>query len=401
MVEDLLTAQCLDGKGGKISASLDLSTCAQPSAGATNMNGQLVCASGANTPATTSRVVVLNTPPPSATGSRQNQLVLLPTPDATTGASSAAPLGFAGAWSVTPDVGKPFVLVLTQAGSGISGEADIEGTPLRLSGTPVGAHLDSVWQVNAANGLITGNIAFEMSPDRNQLSGTVRVNGTFADVRHWAGVRQGAAAALPPPSGGTAIPGVMGAASIAPDGFTSATVNRSVSVRNKPTMSGSIVIRSLPQGTEVAVQCQKSWCALSTGDGFVSKSFLNLHAGTASTNTAMLSNGSRVLLAPPTTANTSAPLLATGVHGCDQRAQARSDGDSNKVTLTFHNTSGGVRHLVWINGDGGEVSYATLSDGQTVNQQTFEGHVWELTDEVGRCTMLLTAGGSDQMLEVE
>ncbi len=88
--------------------------------------------------------------------------------------------------------------------------------------------------------------------------------------------------------------------------------------------------------------------------------------------------------------------------GCHQRPQAKSvDLGGAKITLMFHNASSGVRRLLWINRDGDEVAYQTLQPGTTVPQETFNGHIWEMTNENGQCTLLFTAGTTGQTLETQ
>jgi hypothetical protein len=399
-----LAALRLNGAGTKIQAAINLSNCAQPMA-VTNVNGQLVCAGGAGQ--TTSRFTTLNLATPDLPAPNSRVIILQTDQPANSGTtSSAVPVGFAGTWSIRPNSGKSFLLTLRDAGSSITGDADLESTHIRFSGTPVGAHLDAVWQIDGDHGPITGSAKFDLSPDRSQLTGLLQVTGGSGQADLWSGVRQAdIAAGLPVP-----VPvNTNTTAAIAAAGFVVAIVSRSVSVRSRPTMNGSTVLRSLVQGTQVQVQCDKSWCALSTGDGFVSKGFLSLQAAASppsnlapSAGTAMLSNGTTVNLGAAQNPVVQLPGGPAAMLGCNQRATVKSNGNGGpgQVTLTFHNGTTNVRRLVWVNYDGGDVSYGDVAPGASLTQQTFEGHVWELTDDQGRCTLLFAAGNANQTLEL-
>ncbi|MEJ0011489.1 MAG: hypothetical protein WDM94_02460 [Bauldia sp.] len=403
-----LKAICLDGAGQKVSAFLDLSTCARPLR-AGNQNGRLVCESGLAQAAPTSRTTILHLNPPPPAGPPPVLRLPLPVPGIVLNvpgqAASAGP-SFAGAWNVTTNAGERFQLLLNQNGAAVTGSADVNGTHVILSGNAVGGRLDATWVIGTpSGGRLTGAGVFDLSPDGSQLTGALRIGSQVANNASWVGVRgSGASSVVLAPPGAANLPAMTTTNSA--DGPVRATVRSSVSIRTAPTMKGSDILGTLLQGTEVTVECQKSWCALSTGEGFVSKGFLTLHGPAASTNTAastgaaMPSNETRVAVgqvAPPSAA---APVAVDSFvgSGCSPRPPSVDLGGA-KVTLMFHNASSATRHLFWINRNGERVPYQIIPPGGTVPQETFNGHVWELTDEDGQCKTFFTAGTISQTLE--
>jgi hypothetical protein len=86
---------------------------------------------------------------------------------------------------------------------------------------------------------------------------------------------------------------------------------------------------------------------------------------------------------------------------CSDRGSLRTGPDNGaKVTLSFHNGSSGTRTLNWIDRDGNDVTYATIEAGDTVAQQTFASHIWELNDLDGACVLIFRAADRSETVEV-
>ncbi len=272
-----LSAECIDTAGRKVSASLDLSTCNQP-ASAGNQNGRLVCESGlaqaSSPPPPTSRTTILHMDPPSAAGSAQTQtlplrmpapVIVLPAPGQ---AASASP-SFGGAWNITTNAGEPFTLAFNQNGAAVTGSADIRETHVTFSGTAFGRRLDATWLIGTpSGGRLTGAGTFDLSADGSQLTATIEVGGQAANNGTWVGVRgNSTSSVVMAPAGAANLPAVT--AGNSGNGLVRATVKSAVSIRTAPTMNGSDILGTLTRGTEVIVEGQNSWCAHSTGPGFV------------------------------------------------------------------------------------------------------------------------------------
>jgi len=80
----------------------------------------------------------------------------------------------------------------------------------------------------------------------------------------------------------------------------------------------------------------------------------------------------------------------TGTHDsrwatCDIYRDVRSRNSDIPVTVTFRNTSGATRGVMWIDFNGRPVEYANLAPGETFQIGTYVTHPWMFTDGPGNC----------------
>lgn len=91
---------------------------------------------------------------------------------------------------------------------------------------------------------------------------------------------------------------------------------------------------------------------------------------------------------------------AGDVADCSGRNILKSTPSTLATSVTFRNTSGGVRELDWIDFNGQLVHYATIPAKGTFTQQTFASHIWQLSDAAGGCVMLYVASGTNKTVNI-
>ncbi len=77
--------------------------------------------------------------------------------------------------------------------------------------------------------------------------------------------------------------------------------------------------------------------------------------------------------------------VAAAAPSCQTRSTLKSIESSTPATITFINTSGMYRSILWIDFNGQPKDYANLNSGDQVTQQTFLTHPWMITDGPGNC----------------
>lgn len=70
---------------------------------------------------------------------------------------------------------------------------------------------------------------------------------------------------------------------------------------------------------------------------------------------------------------------------CDSLGSITSPASDVSMTLHFENLSGEYRVLNWIGLDGQPKDQGALNPGERTTMQTFQGHIWMLTDGPGNC----------------
>jgi hypothetical protein len=66
-------------------------------------------------------------------------------------------------------------------------------------------------------------------------------------------------------------------------------------------------------------------------------------------------------------------------------AGLRSQKDTKRTNIIFHNATSKAVHLYWINYRGRRESYGSIAPGQTHSQPTYRTHPWLVTDHRGKC----------------
>jgi hypothetical protein len=253
-------------------------TCNQPAV-IGFQGGELVCENGVQALA---REVA---PAPKVATSPPATRSITPTPAATPDpppADDDPNRPFAGEWDIVTERGDRFRLTAEQTGNAFVGAVPFGDQRLQMNGV-VGAEkkLTLVWQI----GNLAGTGELSLNEDGKTLQGVLQTEGGPIEGGTWTGTRPGSGpVALPlgETSSTTSLPQATtqpGTAPTAADGFETATVASAVSIRDKPrAQSGSKTIGTLTAGTTVSVRCDKSWCELAEGRGWVWKDPLRFGA---------------------------------------------------------------------------------------------------------------------------
>jgi hypothetical protein len=72
-------------------------------------------------------------------------------------------------------------------------------------------------------------------------------------------------------------------------------------------------------------------------------------------------------------------------------AGAKSKNSNTPVTVTFVNSSGEFRSVMWADFSGKLKNYANLNPGQSYTVNTFTTHPWIFTDGPGNCVEMFVA----------
>jgi hypothetical protein len=281
----LLAATCRDAGGAWVVTSLDLVTCRQP-ATAGNQDGKLVCESGVKPPPVLAAAPLPapaqpQTPPlamsepaqtPPATVSPQ------PVPPASgSAAPGSPPITFAGNWTIVTERGDTFTLDMTQTGNAASGSVVLDGKPLQMNGSVIGADKVSlVWQYES----LAGTGEFVLGANRQEFTGKLLMgDGSVIQGGNWKATRKDTGPALPfgemketaaLPQGATAAPAA---------GYERAVSTTELAIRDKPTSKASKILGSLKTGEVVSVRCPPDnayWCQLQDGRGWVSRQYIDI-----------------------------------------------------------------------------------------------------------------------------
>ncbi len=77
----------------------------------------------------------------------------------------------------------------------------------------------------------------------------------------------------------------------------------------------------------------------------------------------------------------------------------RTTHNGNETTVRFHNTTTAPVELFWVDDSGERKSYGRVRPGQTMEQHTYAGHVWLVTDSLGNPLGFFEA--TPEVLEIE
>ena len=77
---------------------------------------------------------------------------------------------------------------------------------------------------------------------------------------------------------------------------------------------------------------------------------------------------------------------------CDAISTLRSPASTSPARMTFINRTQTLRQLFWLNFTGQSIRYTVLMPGTSTMQDSFMGHIWEVTDVAGRCIAVFRAG---------
>jgi hypothetical protein len=102
----------------------------------------------------------------------------------------------------------------------------------------------------------------------------------------------------------------------------------------------------------------------------------------------------------PTPAPTRALVVDPAKSGCAQQG-LKSPSSPTKATITFVNKTDQILNITWIDYTGAGSSYGSVDPKGTAIQQTYAGHIWELTDQTGQCVRIATAIGPKTTVTVK
>ena len=85
---------------------------------------------------------------------------------------------------------------------------------------------------------------------------------------------------------------------------------------------------------------------------------------------------------------------------CDGRTK-RSPASNTPAQVTVLNIGQAPLILDWIDFKGEHKTYATIEPGRSLVQQTFVGHVWELSTQVGNCVKRFQTKRGASVVRVE
>jgi hypothetical protein len=105
-----------------------------------------------------------------------------------------------------------------------------------------------------------------------------------------------------------------------------------------------------------------------------------------------------VSIAPPPEPRALAVDAATS--GCAQTG-LKSSTSSKKATITFENTTDQQVHVSWIDFDGATRPYGDVAADSTHVQETFVGHVWQVTDETEQCVQITTVSKPNVVVKIK
>lgn len=110
-----------------------------------------------------------------------------------------------------------------------------------------------------------------------------------------------------------------------------------------------------------------------------------------------------VLLSAFAVAQVLASPLSTATAGelsCSAESSLRSRNSNHPMTITFVNSSGAYRALVWIDFQGNKKDYGGMNSGGRKTINTFLTHPWMITDGPGNCIYVFTPGGNSGTVQL-
>lgn len=91
----------------------------------------------------------------------------------------------------------------------------------------------------------------------------------------------------------------------------------------------------------------------------------------------------------PATGGDRKAAIAAGQASCKKYEKAKSTGSKKTVTVTFTNKTGGMRSVMWVDGNGKPVDMARLDPGKSFTVKTYVSYLWMFTDGPGNCMEMM------------
>lgn len=88
------------------------------------------------------------------------------------------------------------------------------------------------------------------------------------------------------------------------------------------------------------------------------------------------------------------------MRSCDDESDLMSARTRQATTVWFRNEAGRTRKLYWLDFNGDRKFYAVIEPGQQVEQQTYGGHPWVVTDRRDRCVSIYVPSGRSGVVNI-